>query len=95
MLEEENSITIGVMSDSHRKVKLTSQAIEHLKQKGAQYLVHAGDLEIEENLELLENSGLTYVSVFGNNDMRLTSIQNKYKIYKKIRFSSVFYERDF
>ncbi len=83
MSKEENNIKIAVLSDSHRKVELTAQAIEHLKQKGATYLVHAGDLEIRKNLELLKNSGLTYVSVFGNNDMALFSLQNEYKIFKE------------
>ena len=54
-----------------------------LKDKGANYIVHAGDLEVKENLELLKNSGLIYVSVFGNNDRGLTQYQNDYKIYKE------------
>jgi len=78
-----NSIKIGVLSDSHRKVDLTSDAITHLKSKGASYLVHAGDLEIQQNLELLKNSDLPYVSVFGNNDYSLVSIASSYNINKE------------
>ena len=74
---------IAVISDSHRKIELTSQAIDMLKSKGAKYLVHAGDLEIKENLDLLKNSGLIYVSVFGNNDYNLIQYQNQYKIFKE------------
>ncbi|MEA3553946.1 MAG: YfcE family phosphodiesterase [Campylobacterota bacterium] len=74
---------IAVVSDSHRKSDLTVDAIDMLKLKGAEYLVHAGDLEIQENLELLKNSGLIYVSVFGNNDYNLIQYQNQYKIYKE------------
>ncbi len=74
---------IAILSDSHKKVLLTSQAIEHLKSKGASYLLHAGDLEVEENLELLKNSNLTYVSVFGNNDRQLYNLQNNYNINKE------------
>ena len=59
---------IAVLSDSHRKVDLTQEAIDMLKSKGAEYIAHAGDLELKKNLDILENSGLTYVSVFGNND---------------------------
>ncbi len=77
------SIKIAILSDSHRKVDLTLQAIEHLKNKGASYLVHAGDLEIEENLKLLKNADLPYVSVFGNNDIRLVPLQDNYKIYQE------------
>ncbi len=73
-------IKIAILSDSHRKTTLTKEAIEHLKSKDAQYLVHAGDLEVLENLELLKNSGLTYVSVFGNNDTRLFEFQQQFNI---------------
>ena len=83
---------IAVLSDSHRKVNLTQEAIDMLKSKGAEYIVHAGDLELKENLDVLKNSGLIYVSVFGNNDMNLMKYQNDYKIhhepyYFKIRDS--------
>ena len=71
---------IALLSDSHKKTTLTTQAIDMLKSKGAQYLVHAGDLEIKENLDILKNSGLTYVSVFGNNDYNLTQYSNNYNI---------------
>ena len=74
---------IAVLSDSHKKPNLTIEAIEHLKSLGASYLIHAGDLEIKENLDLLENSGLIYTSVFGNNDYGLYQYQNDYKINKE------------
>jgi putative phosphoesterase len=80
---------IAVLSDSHRKTQLTKDAIDMLKDKGAQYIVHAGDLEIKENLDLLKNSGLLYVSVFGNNDWSLTQYQNEYKIYQEPYFFSI------
>ena len=71
---------IGILSDSHMKSGYTKEVIDLLKQKGAQYLIHAGDLCIEENLKLLEESNLIYVSVFGNNDNSLISLSNRYKI---------------
>lgn len=71
---------IGVLSDSHFKVEYTKEVIDLLKENGAEYLIHAGDLCLEENLKLLEESGLIYVSVFGNNDMSLISVSNKYNI---------------
>ena len=72
---------IAVLSDSHQKVKLTQEAIDMLKSKGAKYIAHAGDFELKENLDILKNSGLIYVSVFGNNDWGLTKYQNDYKIH--------------
>ncbi len=74
---------IAVLSDSHRKQELTYDAIEMLKSKGAKYIIHAGDLEIVENLEILKNSGLIYISVFGNNDYDLLQYQNNYNIHKE------------
>ena len=77
------SIKIVVLSDSHKKIDLTYDAISHLISKDATYIIHAGDLEIEENLKILQNANIPYVSVFGNNDRRLFSLQNQYNIYKE------------
>lgn len=71
---------IGVLSDSHYKVDYTKEVIDFLKKEGSQYLIHAGDLCLEENLKLLEESNLKYVSVFGNNDMGLISCSSNYNI---------------
>lgn len=77
------ALTIAVLSDSHRKKSLTDEAIEHLKNEGAQYLIHAGDLEIVENLKALQNSSLPYISVFGNNDHGLIPYSSNFNIYKE------------
>ncbi|AXX93566.1 YfcE family phosphodiesterase [Malaciobacter molluscorum LMG 25693] len=74
---------IGILSDSHTRSDYTELVVEHLKEKGAQYLLHAGDLCIEDNLKILQNSKLVYVSVFGNNDNALFSLSQKYKIQKE------------
>ena len=71
---------IGILSDSHLKSDYTKDVIEFLKLQECEYLVHAGDLCIEKNLELLENSGLKYIAVFGNNDRSLLSLFSKYNI---------------
>jgi uncharacterized protein len=71
---------IGILSDSHLKSDYTKEVIDFLKENGSEYLIHAGDLCIEKNLELLENSGLKYISVFGNNDRNLLPLQSKYFI---------------
>ena len=73
-------LKIGILSDSHKKVKLTQDAVNMLKSKGVEYLVHAGDLELVENLDILKNSGLISVSVFGNNDHKLFQYASQYKI---------------
>ena len=74
---------IGILSDSHQKPLLTQDAITLFKENHCEYLLHAGDFCIEENLESLKESGLPYVSVFGNNDMMLQSVAHNYKIEKE------------
>lgn len=74
---------IGVLSDSHQKPSYQKEAIEYLKNQGVNYLIHAGDLCIEENLLSLEESKLPYVAVFGNNDSSLLGLSDKYNIKKE------------
>lgn len=74
---------VGILSDSHKKVGYTKEAINLLKKEGVSYLIHAGDLVLEENLKLLEYSELPYISVFGNNDYALSSLCSKYNIKKE------------
>lgn len=73
-------MNIGILSDSHLKSDYTKDVIDFLKSQDCQYLVHAGDLCIEKNLQLLEESNLSYVVVFGNNDRSLLSLASKYNI---------------
>ena len=71
---------IGILSDSHLKSDYTLLVTNLLKSIGCEYLVHAGDLCKEENLQILENSGLKYIAVFGNNDRSLLHLASKYNI---------------
>jgi uncharacterized protein len=71
---------IGILSDSHHKSDYTKEVIDFLKNEDCEYLVHAGDLCIEKNLQLLEDSELKYVAVFGNNDRNLLQFSSKYNI---------------
>lgn len=80
---------IGVLSDSHYKTGLHCEAIEHLVSKGAEYLLHAGDILAREHLELLEQSGKPYVVVFGNNDAHLSSLSGIYPIYKEPHYLKI------
>jgi putative phosphoesterase len=74
---------IAILSDSHQRVDLTKMALEHLLTLEIEHIIHAGDLEIEQNLMLLQNSGIEYTSVFGNNDFRLVNLQHKYNIHQE------------
>ncbi len=81
---------IGILSDPHRRSDLQQAAIDQLLSEGAEYLLHAGDLCLEENLRQLEATGLPYAAVFGNNDAALRPLASRYRIkpepwYFKIR----------
>ena len=71
---------IGILSDSHLKSDYTKEVIDFLKEIKSDYLVHAGDLCVEKNLKLLEESELKYVAVFGNNDRNLINLTSSYNI---------------
>ncbi|WP_292664572.1 YfcE family phosphodiesterase [Nitratifractor sp.] len=73
-------LKIGLLSDSHRRNDLQESALAKLKEEGARYLLHAGDLCLEENLRRLKESGLPYAAVFGNNDRALASLGSDYRI---------------
>jgi len=74
-------LKIGILSDSHRETKLHQEAINHLVKSGADYLLHSGDLEKKEHLNMLEDAPIPYIAVYGNNDIKLISLYGKYSIY--------------
>lgn len=80
MNKQNVSLKLGLLSDSHKEVDYTRQVIHLLKELGAQYLIHAGDLCIEDNLAVLHESKLPYISVFGNNDSSLVKLSSEYNI---------------
>jgi putative phosphoesterase len=74
---------IGILSDTHNKVKLAKITIDFLLSEGAEFLIHAGDIVEVEILELLQKSGLRYVAVYGNNDAHLVPYHNKYNLVQE------------
>ena len=74
---------IGILSDSHRKTDLHRDALNHLLSKGVEYLLHAGDIMLEEHLKMIVESKLPYVCVYGNNDTSLISLHGKYNIFQE------------
>ncbi len=57
---------IGVLSDSHGRVAITRQAVDALRDAGAELLIHLGDFETEEVID--ELVGHPTRIVFGNCD---------------------------
>ena len=82
-LKGDFQLKIGIFSDSHKKTKYLKKVLKLFKKEKIQYLISAGDLEIEDNLKLMKDFGKPYVAVFGNNDFNLFSAQNDYNIYKE------------
>ena len=74
---------IGILSDSHMKTSLHKDAIEYLVSQNVEYLLHAGDIMLEEHLQMLEETNLPYACVYGNNDTRLITLHGKYNIFKE------------
>lgn len=72
---------IGAISDSHRETKVAASAIEWLLVRGADLLVHAGDIVESETLRLLRQSGKPYFAVLGNNDEALAELKNDFNLY--------------
>ena len=70
---------VGIMSDTHKKFGRAKKAVDLLIDKGAEFIVHAGDIVREELLEYLEEK-IRYVAVLGNNDFHLYSVVDKYEL---------------
>ena len=74
---------IGIISDTHSQVKKAKVALKMLIKNGAEFIIHAGDIVEKEVLELLKDSDLKYVAVYGNNDSHLLKYQHKYNLVKE------------
>ena len=74
---------LGILSDTHSKVKKASRALDLLIDNGAEFIVHAGDIVEYEVLELLKNCGKQYVAVYGNNDAHLAQYHNDYNLVQE------------
>lgn len=76
-------MTIGLLSDTHRRSDYAKAAIEHLLDKGAEFLIHAGDIGEKTTLDLLKRSGKRYIAVYGNNDAALTHYHDAYTLVQE------------
>ena len=74
---------IGILSDTHSKVKRAKESLEFLISEGAEFIVHAGDVCEYETLQLLKNCGKKYVCVYGNNDSHLAEFHNEFNLVQE------------
>jgi len=59
-------VLIGILSDTHDHVEITAAAVSLLKDRGAEFFIHCGDVGSEQVLDQL--AGLPAAFVFGNCD---------------------------
>ncbi len=74
---------IGIISDTHSKVKKAKKALDMLLENGAEFIIHAGDIEEHKTLELLHNCDKKYIAVYGNNDAHLVKYHNDYNLVQE------------
>ncbi|MCK9492251.1 MAG: YfcE family phosphodiesterase [Sulfurimonas sp.] len=74
---------IGIISDTHSKVKMAKDAIDLLIENGAEFIIHSGDIGESETLDYLENCSAPYVAVYGNNDAHLAEFHSKYNLVQE------------
>ena len=64
---------VGILSDTHDRVDAARAAIKLLREHGAAYLIHCGDVGSEQILDVLAD--LPAAFVFGNTDYDLRGLQ--------------------
>ena len=77
------NLKLGILSDSHTKTILHREAIDYLLKQGVEYLIHAGDIMLEEHLKMLEDAPVPYVCVYGNNDTALIPLYGQYNMHRE------------
>jgi putative phosphoesterase len=66
-------VIVGILSDTHDRVDAARAGIKLLREHGAEYLIHCGDVGSEQILDLL--AGLPAAFVFGNTDWDVGGLQ--------------------
>jgi putative phosphoesterase len=65
---------VGVISDSHDNMPKLRAAVELLRERGVEHLIHAGDWVAPFAVKVLVEAGIPFTGVFGNNDGEKTGI---------------------
>ena len=65
---------IGIISDSHGRTALLKSALDLLTTRGAERIVHCGDLGSADCLALLATAGVPAAAVAGNMDRRVAHL---------------------
>ncbi|MBN2783088.1 MAG: YfcE family phosphodiesterase [Campylobacterales bacterium] len=74
---------IGILSDTHSKIKEAKDTLDFFASNGAEFIIHAGDICHYETLQALKDCGIRYVAVYGNNDARLVEYHHEFNLVKE------------
>ncbi|MBR8463293.1 YfcE family phosphodiesterase [Campylobacter sp. faydin G-24] len=81
MQEQKRNLKIGIISDSHHRTDVAKDAIDLLVKNGCELVLHAGDILKSECLKYLQDSGVAYRAVIGNNDSHLSVLKVKFDLF--------------
>lgn len=59
---------VGIVSDTHDNCDALREVVKIFKKEGVEFIIHAGDVIAPFTAKILEESGIDYRGVFGNND---------------------------
>lgn len=59
---------VGVIADSHDNLPKLRAAVDLLRRKGVEHILHGGDWVAPFAVKVLVDSGIPFTGVFGNND---------------------------
>lgn len=72
---------IGLISDSHHKSNVAKSAINFLKKKKVDLIIHSGDIVELETLKDLKKSQIPYMAILGNNDTNLKTYTKNFNLF--------------
>ena len=80
---------LGILSDTHAKVGRAKEIVLLFLEHKVDFIVHAGDIGEVETLELLKNSGVRYIAVYGNNDAHLAIHHRNYNLVQEPHYFKI------
>lgn len=77
---------VTIFSDSHDHQENVKKIIEISKEKKSDYIIHAGDLISPFTVKIINESGIPYFYIFGNNDGEVLFLKTMLKKGKSTFF---------
>jgi len=69
---------IGIISDTHDRLRLVDKAVQRLKEEKVSLVLHAGDFIAPFVIPHFKDLNVDFVGVFGNNDGEKTHLKKKF-----------------